>query len=196
MTQLWAAPADPLRSPCPDPVPPDAAVPGPSMGSARPRPLRAGLLGSRKGATHPARRQTGPGPGPFMFRPLEPNSNLEPLKGMGRAPARSGPAATGTAPSPKARWCRWKGKLSQPSQNPARPRTPSPNSLAALHRDGVGKCHGFRAPRCHSQPAGLLCCLELLPGVEQRSFSSFPAADQEELRLRTSWSSLRDGAVG
>lgn len=52
---------------------------------------RARLFGSGNGASHPARRQTGAGPGPFMSRPLEPNSNLEPLKGMGRAPARNGP---------------------------------------------------------------------------------------------------------
>lgn len=155
---------DTAPDPDPDPFPCPAIPPcrcaghsAHSIGSIWPRLLRARLLGSRNGASHPARRQTGAGPGPFMFRPLEPNSNLEPLKGMGRAAARSGPA-TGTAPDPKGRCCRWKGKLSQPSQNPAQPRAPSPSFLAALHKDGLGKCHGLGAPPCRSRPAGLLCC--------------------------------------
>lgn len=154
MTELGAAP--------PDPLPPrPTRRSGASIGSTWPRLLRARMQGGCESSRPEANRRRA---GPFMRRPSEPNSNLEPLKGMERAPARSGPAGP-----------RLPGRLRIPNPAAAAGKGNFPNLPRSRHdlgqraraswqgftrtglENAAGSGHGDAAPNLPGS------CLRLLP---------------------------------
>lgn len=107
----------------------------------------------------------------------EPQRGAAPLLGQLRIPKPAAAAGKGNSPS-----------LPRSRHNPGhRARA----SWQPFTRMGLGNATGSGHLDATPDLPG-----SLMPGIEQRRFSSFPAADRKELCLLTSWSSLRDGAFG